>query len=90
MMGFVCRKSIVKIKVDEQKANHEDKPMSQKKLHPGQETPASGQYAITGPRGGKTGEERTSVKGKPLPPTPKAGQEYKLVDRTRNKSGQGR
>lgn len=43
----------------------------------------SGQYEIIGPRGGPTGEEITGVKGKTLPPTPKAGQTFKLVDKTK-------
>jgi len=54
---------------------------------PGQKSPGSGQVEIVGPRGGKTGEERTVVKGEPFPPTPKAGQTYKPVDGTKNKSG---
>lgn len=55
-----------------------------KALKPGQETPRSGQYEIVGPRGGRTGEERTSVQGKPLPPTQKPGQAYVLVDPTKH------
>ncbi|MBI4121907.1 MAG: hypothetical protein HY461_01100 [Parcubacteria group bacterium] len=51
---------------------------------PGQTVPRSGQYEIIGPRGGKTGEERTGVKGKTLPPTPSAGSTYKLVDPTKH------
>lgn len=54
-------------------------------LRPGQETPVSGQYAMVGPRGGQTGEERTSVQGKPLPPTMKPGQGYVLVDPTKHR-----
>lgn len=54
---------------------------------PGSETPRSGQYEIVGPRGGRTGEERTSTQGHPLPPTPKPGQGYILVDPTKNGSG---
>lgn len=57
-------------------------------LKPGQTAPASGQYQQIGPRGGK-GREVTSVKGEPLPPTDKKGATYKLVDRTKNKSGRG-
>lgn len=57
-------------------------------LRPGQPAPASGQYVITGPRGGRTPAERTVVRGEPLPPTPKPGQRYDLVDRTRNGQGQ--
>ena len=54
---------------------------------PGQKAPASGQYQQIGPRGGK-GKEVTVVKGEPLPPTPSKGTTYKLVDPTKNKSGQ--
>jgi hypothetical protein len=57
---------------------------------PGSKAPYSGQYEIVGPRGGRTGEERTIVKREPMPPTPKPGQSYKLVDRTKNKSGGSR
>ena len=53
-------------------------------LKPGEITQKSGQYEIIGQRGGKTGKEITSVKGKPLPPTPKAGSSYKLVDPTKH------
>lgn len=53
---------------------------------PGQPAPASGQYQRIGPRGGH-GPEVTSEKGNPLPPTPKPGSTYKLVDPTKNKSG---
>jgi hypothetical protein len=54
---------------------------------PGEKCPRSGQYEIVGPRGGKTGEERTIVKGEPMPPTPKSGQGYVITDPTKNKSG---
>jgi len=57
-----------------------------KNLRPGQKAPNSGQYQINGPRGGK-GAERTVVKGEPLPPTPKRGSTYTLVDPTKNKAG---
>lgn len=57
---------------------------------PGQEVPVSGQAEIVGPRGGRTGEERTVVRGEPFPPAPKPGQRCIIVDRTRNKSGRGR
>ncbi|MGD0877786.1 MAG: hypothetical protein ABSA01_06530 [Anaerolineales bacterium] len=60
------------------------KPIIQK---PGQNTLISGLYEVVGPRGGKTGEEITSVKGKPLPPTSKPGQGYTLVDKTKHKDG---
>lgn len=61
-----------------------------KKLTPGSKAPASGQYEIRGPRGGRTGEERTVVKGEPLPPTPEKGQTYTITDRTKNKAGEGK
>jgi len=56
------------------------------KMKPGQKADRSGQYQQVGPRGGK-GKEVTVVKGEPLPPTPKKGMAYKLVDATKNKSG---
>ena len=56
-------------------------------LKPGNKAPASGQYGVIGPRGGKTGHEVTVVKGEPLPPTQKAGQSYVLNDASNNKSG---
>lgn len=56
---------------------------------PGEKAIKSGQYEIIGPRGGRTGEERTIVKGEPFPPTPKKGQTYDLTDPTKNKAGQG-
>ena len=54
-------------------------------LKPGNKTPASGQYGVVGPKGGKLNVEVTSVAGKPLPPTPKPGQSYVLVDKTKHK-----
>ena len=58
-----------------------------KTFKPGQTAPRSGQYGIVGTRGGDTGKERTVTRGEPMPPTPKPGQTYKLVDPTKNKSG---
>jgi len=54
---------------------------------PGEIAVSSGQYQAIGPRGRK-GHEVTVVKGEPLPPTNKSGTTYKLVDRSKNKSGQ--
>lgn len=51
-----------------------------KTLKPGTPAPKSGQYQNPG-----TGNEVTGVKGKPLPPTPRPGQGYKLVDPTKHK-----
>ena len=53
----------------------------------GQIATTSGQYAVVGPKGGKTGTEVTVVKGKPLPPTPKPGQSLVLTDKTKHKGG---
>ncbi len=58
-----------------------------KNFKPGQSAPLSGQYAVIGPRGGSTGSEITAIKGKPLPPTSKAGQTFVPVDPTKNHSG---
>lgn len=54
-----------------------------KNLKPGTPAPRSGQYGIVGVRGGETGAERTVVRGEPMPPTPKAGQTFRLVDPTK-------
>ena len=56
-------------------------------LKPGQMAPASGQYGVVGPRGGKINKEVTVVKGEPMPPTQKPGQTYVMNDPTKNKSG---
>jgi hypothetical protein len=61
--------------------------MSSKKLPPGTPAPVSAQYEIVGPRGGRTGVERTVVRGEPLPPTRAAGEGYRIADRTNNGSG---
>lgn len=58
--------------------------MSSNLLKPGQRAPQSGQYEITGPRGGGTGDERTVTEREPMPPTPEPGQRYRLVDPTRH------
>jgi len=58
--------------------------MVKKTYSPGQKAKQSGQYEIVGPRGGDTGKERTVVRREPFPPTPEAGQRYKLVDKTKH------
>jgi hypothetical protein len=58
--------------------------MAEKLYKSGENAPKSGQYEIVGPRGGKTGAERTVVKGEPFPPTPQSGQQYRLVDPTKH------
>ena len=60
-----------------------------KTYRPGEKVPASGQAEIVGNRGGRTGEERTVVRGERFPPTPKPGQRFIITDRTRNQSGRG-
>jgi hypothetical protein len=50
-----------------------------KKFRPGETAPTSGQYKNT-----STGKEVTVVKNEPLPPTPKKGQIYTLVDPTKH------
>lgn len=54
-------------------------------MRPGEKAPASGQYGIVNRSGNKTGVERTVTKGEPLPPSPKSGQTYVIVDRTKHK-----
>ena len=56
-------------------------------LKPGQRAPASGQYGVVGPRGGKINKEVNVIKGEPIPPTEKKGQTYVMNDPTKNKSG---
>lgn len=55
-----------------------------KTLKPGQTARRSGQYEQVGPRGGGTGKERTVTRGEPMPPTPKPGMGYRLVDKTKH------
>ena len=55
-----------------------------KTMKPGEIAQKSGQYGLIGPRGGDTGKERTVTRGEPLPPTPKPGMGYKLVDPTKH------
>lgn len=64
--------------------------MAGRKLTPGTRAPVSAQYEIIGPRGGRTGVERTVVRGEPLPPTPNPGEKYRIADRTNNGSGKGK
>lgn len=59
--------------------------MSKPKLKPGQRAPVSGQYPVVGPRGGKTGDEVTAIKGRPLPPTPGPGMGYGNPDKTKRR-----
>lgn len=53
------------------------------RLPPGAKAPASGQHER------EDGTEVTAIKGKPLPPTPRAGDGYELVDKTKHASRRG-
>ena len=52
---------------------------------PGQKAPESVKNSVVGPKGGKTGTEVTVTKVETLPPTPKPGQGFILVDKTKHK-----
>ena len=52
---------------------------------PGEKAPRSCQYERVGPRGGRTGDERTVTRREPLPPTRDPGEKYILVDPTKHK-----
>ena len=65
--------------------------MGNTKIHkPGEKVERSAQVEIVGPRGGRTGKERTVVLDKIYPPTPKPGQGYIDVDPTKNNAGKGK
>lgn len=69
-----------------------DMEMASKKhtsIKPGQSAPRSGQYELTGSRGGRKEKEATIPKGTKAPPTPEPNQHWELVDPTKNKSGKG-
>ena len=51
-----------------------------KVLRPGEKAPRSGKYEIRGPRGASAGKELSSTRGKPLPPTPKAGHGITIIE----------
>lgn len=55
-----------------------------KYLKPGQAAPQSGIYDMVGPRGGATGEQVVSTRNKPLPPTQRPGQGYRLAEPARH------
>lgn len=57
-----------------------------KNLKSGNPASKSGQYLELGPRDGKI-KEVTISKGETMPPTIKPGSRFKLVDVTKNKSG---
>ena len=59
-------------------------------LRPGAEVPRSGQYEKITAAGRPTGDEVTATRGKRLPPTPKPGMTYRLVDATRHKRKRSR
>ena len=51
-----------------------------KYFKPGEKAGISGQYKNI-----QTKQEVTITRGEPFPPTPKKGQKYRLVDRTKHK-----
>ncbi|MBD3374465.1 YjzC family protein [candidate division KSB1 bacterium] len=53
---------------------------NKKRFNPGEKAPKSGQYKNT-----RTGNEVTVTRGEPMPPTPKKGQKYVIVDPTKHK-----
>jgi hypothetical protein len=61
--------------------------MSKKSMPAGTPTPRSGIYEQAGPRGGKTGEQADSTRGKPLPPTEPGNKGWFLVQAARHKGG---
>jgi hypothetical protein len=54
-------------------------------LPPGTPTPRSGIYEQVGPRGGRTGEQADSTRGKPLPPTDVPGRGWELIQPAHHK-----
>lgn len=52
---------------------------------PGERSDRSGQYEIVGPRGRRTGVERTVTEGEPFPPTRRPGEKFMLADPTKHK-----
>jgi hypothetical protein len=56
-------------------------------LHPGMPTPRSGIYEQVGPRGGRTGEQADSTRGKPLPPTLPQNTGWRLDTPAKHKGG---
>ncbi len=58
--------------------------MARPQFKPGQKAPISGQYARLNRVGKPTGHEVTVTRGEPLPPAPKKGQSFRLVDKTKH------
>ena len=58
-------------------------PKNNDQFKPGQTVPVSGQWGVYGPRGGDTGQEVTSSRGEPFPPTQRPGLNYRLNDKTK-------
>lgn len=56
-------------------------------LPPGTPAPRSGIYEQMGVRGGRTGEQADSTRGKPLPPTERQGQTWQLVTPAHHRGG---
>jgi hypothetical protein len=68
-------------------SNRANENPGREQFKPGHTAPYSGQYELVGPSGERTGEERTVVRGEPLPPTPLSGMRYVLCDPSNNGAG---
>ena len=55
-------------------------------LKPGSPAPESGVYQVVDAHRRSTGTERTVVRGDPLPPTPEAGQRWRLARPSKRKA----
>lgn len=60
--------------------------MANRGMKPGTPTPRSGLYDKIGPRGGDTGEQVSSTRGKPLPPTDRRGETWRLAEPAHHKN----
>ncbi len=61
-----------------------------KNFRSGMISPFSGEAEVIGSRGGHTGHEVTVDRGERFPPTPEAGQTYRVSRRAHNHAGHGR
>ena len=59
--------------------------MKTQPIAPGSIAKKAGIYGLVGPRGGLQGPQVTIPKGHRVPPTPKPGQQFILVDATKTK-----
>ena len=76
----ILAKYLVKKYIGTEDVNNMSKKEKKKYFKPGEKAEVSGQY-----KNAKTKKEVTVTSGEPLPPTPKKGQKYILVDPTNHK-----